>query len=163
MRLALGASRIRLIRQLLTESTVLAITGAVLGIGLAVWLKEVIQVLLLPSVADLATLPAVPLDSFVLTVTLGAAVGCGAVAGIVPAWTGTRPTRQVALGREGGRIWTRRGGAWTAFAVMQLAISLALATGALLLVTSLRNLSHVDLGFDPEGVATHGGSLPPRV
>jgi predicted permease len=154
VRLTLGASRGRLLLLHLTEALLLAGGGAALGVALAVWLKQFIATLLLPTVAAGPSLE-VPLDMRVLTMTLGVSVGCGLVAGLVPALLSARSKSTGALGAAGGRSVTAtrvRAG----FAVAQLALSLALVTGALMLVATLRNLSAIDLGFEPDGVTTHG-------
>lgn len=154
VRMALGASRRRLIQQVLTESCVLSLVGAALGVGLAIGLKELIRTLLLPGTAGVANLE-VPLDARVLAATLIVSTGCGLLAGLVPAWMGStgRPAR--ALGRDDRRTSTGRSRLRTGLAVAQLALSLALVTNATLLVTTLRNLSAVEVGFDSRQVTIH--------
>jgi predicted permease len=151
VRIALGADRGRLIRQLLTETLVLSITGAVLGVGLAIWLKQAIQVLIAPELGVQPIPIHVPIDRLVLSITLGTAVVCGIVAGVVPAWIGTSKLSGVISG-GGARTGTRAPRLRTAFAAVQFALSLALVTGAMLMVATLRNYANVDLGFEPAGV-----------
>jgi predicted permease len=158
IRIALGASRSRLVQLLLTESCVLAVAGAALGVGVAVVLKELIRTLMLPPASG-GVDPVVPLDLPVLLTTLGLSITCGIVAGLAPAWIGSsiRVGRGLATGDRrtaGGRTRLRAG-----FAVVQLALSLALVTNATLLVATLRSLSEVDLGFNPRGVSLHGLDL----
>jgi predicted permease len=155
VRLALGASRRRLIQQLLTESCVLALVGATAGVGLALGLKQLIATLLLPDVARSGTALDVPLDTRVLILTLGVSVTFGLVAGLLPAWLGSSRRAGAAIGHHGlrttaGRSWVRSG-----LAVAQLALSLALVTNATLVVTTLRNMAATDIGFDPRGVSIY--------
>jgi predicted permease len=159
VRRALGASGRRLVLLQLTETMLLAAAGAILGVVLAVWLKQLVAALLLPSVAERPELR-VPLDTRVLTMTLGVSIGCGLVAGFLPAVYGARHTSPDALSDAGGRSITRTRWIRSGFAVFQLAVSLALVTGALMLVATLRNLNAIDLGFNPDGVTAH--TMDPR-
>lgn len=155
IRLALGASRGRLIRQTLAESVVLALTGAVAGVALAVWLKQAIQVWMMPEVDMLAIAPVIPMDRVVLVTTMAAAVACGLVAGVAPAWLGTRAVLRRGLGRDAGRATTRSHRTRTTLAAVQLALSLALIVGAALMVTTVRQFTRVDLGFRAADVSLH--------
>jgi predicted permease len=92
----------------------------------------------------------------VLAMALGVSIGCGFAAGFVPAVYAARNTSARALGDAGGRSVTTTRRVRTGFAVAQLALSLALVTGALMLVATLRNLNGIDLGFNADGVTTHG-------
>ena len=159
LRLALGASPARLVQLQLTEAMMLAAGGAALGIALAVWLKQFVATLLLPGMAAGPAF-SVPLDIRVLAMALGLSVGCGLAAGFVPALLGARGTSMGAPGDAGGRSVTGTRRLRAGFAVVQLALSLALVTGALMLVATLRNLNAIDLGFEPAGVTTHG--MDPR-
>jgi putative ABC transport system permease protein len=152
VRLSLGAGRARIIRQLLTESLLLATLGAVLGIALAGVLSRSLVVFLNQEgdsiVLDLA------LDWRVLGFTVALAVLTCLLFGLAPALRGTRldaasimkgSTRGFTAGRE--RATARR-----ALVVAQVALSLVLLIGALLFVRSLRNLQLVDPGFRSSGV-----------
>jgi predicted permease len=154
VRLALGASRSRLVLLQLTESTLLTAAGATLGVGLALWLKGFITTLLLPGLAAGPRVD-VPLDIRVLAMTFAVAVACGLGAGLVPAFVGVTRRSIGALGDPGGRTVTGTRRLRATFAVAQLALSLALVTGAFMLVATLRTLHAVDLGFDPAGVSVH--------
>jgi predicted permease len=155
VRLALGAGRGRLLLLQLTEAMLLAAGGTVLGVALAVWLKQFVAALLLPAVVARPDFT-VPLDLRVLAMALGVSIGCGFAAGFMPAVYAARRTSASALGDAGGRSVTTTRRIRTGFAVAQLALSLALVTGALMLVATLRNLNGIDLGFNAEGVTTHG-------
>ena len=100
LRLAMGASRARVVRQLLTESVVLAVLGAAAGVPCALWLmdltRDLFRVVFLPVVLD------PHLDAGALVFMLLAASGIGVLFGLAPAWQSTRPNLCVAL-REGGR------------------------------------------------------------
>jgi predicted permease len=155
IRLALGAGRGRLLLLQLTEAMLLAAAGTGLGVALAVWLKQFVAALVLPAVAARPDFT-VPLDTRVLAMALGVSVGCGIATGFMPAMYAARNTSAGALGDAGGRSVTTSRRLRTGFAVAQLAVSLALVTGALMLVATLRNLNGIDLGFTPDGVTTHG-------
>ncbi len=168
VRMALGASRGRLIRQLLTESVTLAVLGALAGIGLAFWLKGAIQTWWLPGIDVMASAPAVPIDRLVLGVTVVVAVTCGILAGLAPAWFGARISLQGGLALSSGRGTIGSHRMRTGLAALQLALSLALVTGAGLLVTTVRNVGQIDPGFEPDGVVLQHvgvrghGYTPPR-
>ena len=153
IRLALGASRARLVALQLTESGLLAAGGGLVGLLLAVWLKQLIVSLLFPGVP--ATHLAVPLDLRVLGVTLTVSLVCGLIAGLAPAFVNRRTGLAMSISAGGGRSVTS--GRWlrAGFAGVQLALSLALVTGSLLLAATLRNLHALDLGFDPTNVTRH--------
>ena len=148
-RLALGASRGRLIRQLLTESLCLAIAGSVIGTGVAVLLRRGLlwlvadERIVLPPAADLRTI------GFVLAVTLAV----GLLLGLLPALRITKT--HVAQGLREGRgiagspAWLRVG---KVVVVGQLALSVPLLVGAGLLVRTLFNLQNVDLGYARAGL-----------
>lgn len=159
LRLALGARPGRLLMLYLTEAMLLAAGGAAVGVALAVWLKQFVATLLLPAIAAGPAF-VVPLDTRVLAMALGVSIGCGLAAGFVPALFGARTRSGGALSDAGGRSVTATRRVRAGFAVAQLALSLALVTGALMLVATLRNLNAIDLGFEPAGVTTHG--MDPR-
>jgi predicted permease len=154
VRLALGASRSRLILLQLTETALLALGGAGIGVALAWWLKQFMVALLFPEMPPEITI-AVPIDLRVLGMTLGVSVACGLAAGLVPAIVGSVARSVGPVGALNQRSATSIRRVRSGFAVLQLALSLALLCGALLFIATLRNLNAVDLGFDPSGVTVH--------
>jgi macrolide transport system ATP-binding/permease protein len=156
VRLSIGAGRFRLIRQLLTESLLLASIAAALGVAIAVAGMRLLT-LLLANGDETFTLRA-ELNWRVLLVTLGLAVLCGVLFGLAPAIQSTRPAVMPALrGLAVNRPFRRRG--WIprlnltdALVVTQISILLLLLTGAALFVRTLSNLQHIQLGFNRENV-----------
>ena len=152
MRSALGASRARLVRQLLTESLVLALVSGLAGTALAVWLQH-----LLPIATGLADrgVAATGLEWEVLGFALAVSVATGLLFGIVPALRASsfRLAEHLA---PGARATESRGGTRlrSAMVVGQVAISLILLIGAGLLIRSLARLAAAELGFDPGHVLT---------
>ena len=158
VRKALGASAHRLIQLQLTESWLLALCGATIGLGLAVILKSILQDLLFPLPGGQSV--TVPFDKRVLLITFGVASLTGVLAGVAPAWVVLRGQLSAALGRSGTRFASRVPRLRSGLAVVQLALSLTLLIGALLLVATVRNFRAVDLGFDPRNVTTMDITLP---
>ena len=152
LRLALGASRGSLVRRLLTETTLLSLLAGGAGVGLAVWLLDLLAKadlpLPTPATFDLR------LDGNVLAFTFGASVAAGALLGLVPALQSTRPDVAGALRGEsagGGQPGQLR---WrNALVVTQLTISLVLLVGAGLFLRSFQRVQSVDPGFGREPTA----------
>ena len=149
VRSALGASRLRLLRQLLTESTILALAGGALGLVVAAWSSG-----LLVAFAERFTTRAaeISIDRTVLLFTLVVAVVTGLVFGSVPALAG-RFSGAHSL-REGSRATNSRQGLRNALIVVQIAVAFMLLIGAGLTVRSLINLQQVDPGFKTDDVLT---------
>jgi predicted permease len=152
VRLALGAGRARIIRQLLTESLLLSIAGATLGVIFARWGAALIVRLI--STGSNPVFLDLTLDLRVLAFTIGVAVFTGLLFGIAPAWRATRVSPQAAM-KDNSRAATQpRAGfsAGNALVMAQVALSLVLVTGAGLLVGTFRNLETLDPGFSRDHV-----------
>jgi len=156
IRKALGASRSRLMQLHMMESWLLSAAGAVVGLALAVYLKQLIEQLLFPRPPGMSF--TVPMDMRVLGLTLAVALATGTLAALAPGWLVTRTRGLAALARATG-TWSRAPKLRSSLAVLQLALSLTLLVSALLLVVTLRNLRAVDLGFDPHRVSVMTFSL----
>lgn len=158
IRAALGASQGRAIRQLLTESVLLGFAGGGLGLLLASWgLKAALKALpdALPRAED------VHLDGRVLLFTLGAALLCGVLFGLVPALKASQPDLHETL-KEGGRGSSGvRQRAQTVFVVLEMALALVLLAGGGLMIRSLAKLWRVNPGFTPKNALTFNLSFPP--
>ena len=143
VRLSLGATRSRLIRQLLTESLLLAFLGGALGILVAYWGKQ-----LLPDAAGRAAL----LDWRVLAFVVSVTAATGIVFGIAPALRATGGEVSAALKHTGRGVAASRSVLGKSLLVGQVAISLVLLVGAGLFLRTLSNLRHVDVGFNPRNL-----------
>jgi predicted permease len=153
IRAALGAGRGRLVRQLLTESLVLSLAGAVVGLGVAYVILHLVHAI---SPDRIPRLAAAAIDWRVLAFTFALAITCSIVFGLVPALRAAGPSVQGTL-RDSGR--TSTGGAQRdrlrGFLVAaEVALAMTLLTGAGLLIRSAWLVQHVDPGFKPEGVLT---------
>jgi len=143
VRLSLGATRWRLVRQLLTESLLLSALGGGLGLLVAYWGRA-----LLPGPAGQQPL----LDWRVLGFVAGVTLVTGIVFGTVPALRGTAVNLNSALKDTGRGVVGTRSLLSRVLLVFQVAISLVLLVGAGLFLQTLRNLRHVDVGFDPQNL-----------
>jgi putative ABC transport system permease protein len=159
IRAALGAGRGRLIRQMLTESLVLALAGGGAGLLLSAWGVDVLQAMAPPNVPRLSS---IRIDMTVVLYTIVAAVATGLVFGIAPAFQGAATAAGEAL-KEGGRAGSEgaRGRRLrSVVAMIEIAVALVLLVGAGLLVRSFANMNRVDLGFDPRNVLALRLELP---
>jgi predicted permease len=159
VRLALGATRARLVRQLLTESVLLALAGGAAGLVLAVWALDA----LMPVVLSGLPLPAGLKETFALDLspdyrvfafTLAASLLAGVVAGLAPALESSRPDLTSALKEEGSAAGARlsRSRLRDALVVAQTAVCLTLLVGAGLLVRNAAKVRAFDTGLDAEHI-----------
>jgi putative ABC transport system permease protein len=161
VRVALGAGRARLIRQFLTESVLLGLSGAVAGLLFALWGLDLLRTL---GAGNLPRLEEVRLDMGVLGFTIGVALVSAFLFGLAPAFFASRADLNSSL-REGGRgagESFRRNPLRAVLVVGEVALALVLLVGASLLVQSFLRLQSVDTGFNPESILTTYVSLPPR-
>ncbi|HEV2687246.1 MAG TPA: ABC transporter permease, partial [Bryobacteraceae bacterium] len=165
LRSALGATRTRLIRQLLAESVLLSVAGGVLGVLLAAWSLRAI-----PSITafELPRAGEIRLDWIVLGFTAALSVVTGILFGLAPSLGASRPDLIATLrasGEAGNKGVPRRILAALnvrgLLVVGQIALSIVLLIGAALLVESIAHLRHVDVGFNPSNLLTIRISLPP--
>ena len=158
IRAALGASRWRLLRQSLTETTTLALTGGVLGLAVAAWgTKAALQALptALPRADEIV------LDQRVVIFTLGLSLLTGLLAGIVPALKTSQRRFSQTL-KEGGRgASVGRARVQGVFVAVEMALALVLLIGAGLMIRTLHALWNVDPGFRADNVTTFTLTLPP--
>lgn len=150
VRLSMGASRRRLVQQLVTESLLLSLASGAAGLVVAAWTRNVLAgfepPVPIPLALDLHT------DTTVLAFTLFASIATGVLFGLAPALQSTRSDISIALRDDSATQRRRRGWLKSALVVAQLALSLLLLIGAGLFVRSLRNASAIDPGFDPHNL-----------
>jgi putative ABC transport system permease protein len=156
LRSALGARRGRLIRQLLTESVLLAGIGGALGLFVAYW---GVQALIAMAPESIPRLADVRVDPRVAAFAIAASAIVGVLFGIVPALQGARPEVVEAL-KEGGRTGTARAGAQKTLVVAEVALALVLLIGAGLMITSFSRLRAVDVGFNTSNLVVAFVPLP---
>ncbi len=155
VRLSIGANRSQLVRQLLTESLILAGIGGLVGLLVAQWMLHLIAAML-PEQTPFK----IQLDPTVLAFAAVLTLGTGLLFGLFPALHSTRPDLLPTLKGQSGQPSGARGAAMfrTSLAIFQIAISTALLIAAGLFVKSLANVSRVDLGLKTENVVTFGVS-----
>ncbi len=159
VRAALGAPRVRLVRQMLAESLPLAFAGALAGVAVA---NAGVHALMLDAPQDLMPGASFPLDGHVLLFTLGVTILAAVIFGLAPAWQASHADPYSAL-REGGRSSAGspvRQRLRSALVVAEIALALVLLAGTGLLLKSLSKLGGVNPGFDPNGVMTAALALP---
>lgn len=152
IRAALGANRLRILRELLTESLLLAVAGSIGGMALAAW---GVRALLALAPAGLPRRDEIAMDWTTLLFTLGVAAFTGILCGLAPAWQAWRLNLTGALkegGRGGdgtGRLRMRAG-----LVIAEVALSVVVVCGATLLVRSFAKLQGVDPGFQTQNIAS---------
>jgi putative ABC transport system permease protein len=161
IRAALGAGRWRIVRQLLTESLLLALAGGVVGAALANWGVKILMATSLMSNYQLRVID-LSLDGRMLAFNLAVVLLTGCIVGIVPALQASRPNMNEML-KDAGRGSTsgrRQQFMRNALVVIEVAMSVVLLIGAGLMIRSFINLQQVDPGFSPNNVRTIAISLP---
>jgi putative ABC transport system permease protein len=158
IRTALGAGKARLIRQMLAESLVLAVAGGGLGILLAYLVLRPIQTL---SAGSIPRVQDISIDGRVLLFACVVSLATGILFGLAPAWQASR-WGIAAIMKEGGRSSSSGGGRWlrNALLVAEVALSLVLLVGAVLLLRSFDRVTRVDPGFRADNVLAFRVSLP---
>jgi putative ABC transport system permease protein len=159
LRTALGAGRFRIVRQMITESVLLALVGGTLGTLLAVWGIELLVKL---SEGNIPPTAQVRIDVTVLAFTLLTSVVTGVLFGLAPALRTMRLNLSESL-KEGGRVGgdgAQRNRTRSVLVVIESAVAVVLLIGAGLLVRSLIQLQNVSPGFDPQNVLTMRVDLP---
>ncbi len=163
VRAALGAGRWRIVRQMLTESLLLSVGGAALGVLLA---YGGVRLILATSRDGIPRAPEIGLDGAVLFFTAAVAALTGILFGLAPAWQASRPDvhetlKDTARSTIGGRARLRQ-----ALVIAEVALTLLLLVGAGLLLRSFHRLQHVNAGFEHERVSGSicpGGSMGRRI
>ena len=159
IRAALGAPRLRIVRQLLTESVVLALAGAAAGLLLAAWTLAALRQ---AAPTNIPRLTSIAIDLPVLMFTLIVALATGVIFGIAPAWQSASASQSDAL-KEGGRSGgegARGRRVRNVLAVLEVAAAIVLLVGAGLLVRSFAAIARTDLGFNPRNVLVLQIELP---
>jgi len=159
VRSALGASRWRLVRQFLTESTILAVSGGAMGIVIAAWGVRVFAtspMLTLPRANEIAV------NGTVLLFSLAVSFLAGILFGIAPAWRTSRINLSEIMNEasRGSSAGARRNRAGALIIIAELGFSVVLLAGAGLLLQSFYRLLHVRLGFEPQNILTFQIALP---
>jgi putative ABC transport system permease protein len=159
IRAALGASRVRVIRQLLTESVLLSLAGGAFGLLLAVWWSDLLVAL---GKEDIPRAVNVAIDGRVLAFTVAVSVLTGLIFGLMPAFHSSKSQLVEAL-KEGGRGTSesaRRNPMRSVLVVSELAIAVVLLVCAGLLIQSLWRLQNVNSGLQPQNILTFNLGLP---
>jgi putative ABC transport system permease protein len=153
IQIVLGASRRRLIRQLLTESILLSLLGAAAGFLLAQWAT---RTLIAVSGIRFPTFVHIGVAPEVIVTTAGLALVCGVAFGLAPIWTSFRADLTESLGRseklQHGRGWHRF---QSLLVIVQVALALTLSVDSLLMAKSFRKMVSEDLGFHPQDLLTY--------
>jgi predicted permease len=151
MRAALGAGRGRVIRQLLTESLLIALVGGALGISFA---DTGVRTLVSLSPPDLPRLGAIHLDSTVFMFAFGVITGIGLLVGVIPALHASRADLRVGLQQSSSRSSGEHRATRGALVIAEVALALVLLVSAGLLLRSLQRVFAVDVGFDSSNLLT---------
>jgi len=159
IRVALGASRWRIVRQLLTESLLISILGGTLGLALAKW---GVQLLVAISPTSVPRSKEIDLDARVVLFTLGISILTGIVFGVVPALQASKPDLNEVLKDAGRGSTGRRHLLRSGLVAAEVALTVVLLIGAGLMIRSFYKLQQVDPGYNEENVLSFSISLPER-
>ncbi|MDP9099961.1 MAG: ABC transporter permease [Verrucomicrobiota bacterium] len=152
IRLAVGASRARLIRQLMTESVMLSLAGGIFGVLVAAWINQLVRGVSLP--IDVALVFDLRIDWRVISFTLALSVLTGLVFSLIPALQSSKPALVPALKDESSLAGFRRSRLRNSLVIAQVSLSLVLLISAGLIVRSLQEAQRMRPGFDPENAVT---------
>jgi hypothetical protein len=155
IRLSLGASRIQLVMQLLTESCLLAVLGGLAGLLMARWTLVLVASLLPPDATNTLHFE---LQGRIVLFAAILAIATGFIFGLFPAWNSTKPDLVSAIKAQAGQPSGARSAARfrVSLVTAQIALSMALLMCAGLFVKSLSNVTHVDLGIKIDNVIVFG-------
>ncbi len=161
VRAALGAGRRHLIRQMLTESLLLAVAGGICGMLLAVWSMDLLRVLL---PADMPRAGEISIDGGVIGFALAVSAAAGLVFGLLPAWraSGINVNDALKAGSRSASAGKRTQRTQAALAISEACLSLVLVAGAGLLARSFWNLRSIDPGFRSDHVLTADTNFEPH-
>jgi predicted permease len=165
LRVAIGASRWRLLRQFLCESLALSFLGGALGVVLALWCTRFLLAIFPNGIANLniPRVEAIPMNAPVLWFALGITVATGLLFGIMPAMQTARASASEALKESRGLTSSRRSARLRRILVAaEISLSLVLLAGGGLMIESVRHVYHEDLGFRPDPVLAVEVLLPPN-
>jgi putative ABC transport system permease protein len=152
IRMALGADRGRLVRQMLTESLVLAIGGGAVGLVVSAW---ALDLLLRFAPAGIPRLDRVRMDASAVGITFLIAIASGTIFGLAPAFqVGAQRLQDALLVAGRGLVSSAHQGVRQTLTVAEIALSLMLLVGAMLLIQSFERVQRVDIGFQPSSVLT---------
>jgi putative ABC transport system permease protein len=159
MRIALGATRARVIQQMLTESILLSIFAGVAGLLFSIWGTKFLATLIPTGIAPMT---GTGVDGRVLLFTLAISLATGIVFGIIPASRVSQFQLAHSLKQGGGRSGVGSGGhrLRDALVISEVALAIVLLTGAALMIRSLENLYHLDPGFRADHVLVMRTPLP---
>lgn len=162
MRLAIGAGRGRLVRQLLTESVMLSVLGGVLGVLFAIAATRMIVILIPPDYVPNES--RITINGYVLLFSLAVSMLTGILFGLAPALRSSRPDLVETLkdGGNGATGSTRAQAMRSWLVVAEISLSVMLLAGASLAIRNFTQLLNTDPGFQPERVLRIGVTLPPK-
>jgi len=163
IRVALGASRMRLVRQMLTESLLLSAAGGALGLAFTFAAVKPLAAIFPNNIANLniPIVEKIPVDTKVLAFALAVSLLTGLVFGIVPSLKSARPDLNEGLKESGRSATASRGRRFRAvMAISEIALALVLLVGAGLMIRSFARLQSGKLGFDPQNVLSLEALLP---